>query len=329
MRLFLAGFGRVGRALAEIITRNNLPYKVVGIADTSGVVIGENIDLNQAIIIKEKTGKISALRDAIEGLSVNEAMDLIDFDILIEVTPTNVDNGEPGITFIRNALKKGYHVVTSNKGPLALYYDELMRLSKLHSVFIRYEGTVGASLPIFIMKDKYLKLNEVLIIEGVLNTTTTFILSQIEQGSSFNESLRIAQEKGYAEDNPRLDVEGYDLACKAVILANSFFFKNITLEDIEFTGIQNLDEEQIRETYNKGKVMRLSINISKNDVKIGLKTYEKTSIFAVSNNLNVIQFNLKYANPLILIGPGAGCFETAYAIISDINIIREQSYQKY
>jgi homoserine dehydrogenase len=218
MRVALLGFGSVGQGVARMLGEKDLPLTLTGIADSKGAVIDpDGISIPDALARKKKTGSC--------GKPKVTALDIVGsdaYDVLVEVTPTDMATGEPALTHIRTALGLGRHVVTSNKGPVALAHRELVALAAEKGVAFRYEATVCGAIPIIRTLRDGLLGNEVRALFGVMNGTCNFILTRMEdEGLTYDQALGEAQELGYAEKDPTYDVKGLDTAIKLVILANT------------------------------------------------------------------------------------------------------------
>jgi len=181
-----------------------------------------------------------------------------DYDILVEVTPTDAKTGQPGISYITEALKRGKHVVTSNKGPVALKYRELTELATRKGVRFLFEATVGGSMPVFNLMRGPLAGNEVMSIEGIFNGTCNYILTRMaSEGLPYDMVLSEAKELGIAEADPTYDVEGIDTALKMVILANSVFGMDVRLEDVDRVGISSVCLEALKLAGEADMVIKL------------------------------------------------------------------------
>src|SRR5947208_1955986 len=168
MRLALLGFGHVGRALARLLidTRGRHPFTVTAITTHHGsTTIEDGIDLEQALA-----------RDSF-GSGGTLPVSHLHADVVVDMTPLDARSGGPGLAYIRDALASGKHVVTSNKGPIALALRELEALAKEHGVLLRYEATVADCLPLFALARITLPLAQIRSVRGVLNSTTNHLLS--------------------------------------------------------------------------------------------------------------------------------------------------------
>ena len=159
------------------------------------------------------------------------------------VTVTNIETGEPALSHCREAFGAGAHVVTTNKGPVALAWRELSELAASQGLQFRFEGTVMSGTPVLSTATEALAGCEFVRIRGILNGTTNYILSEMEQGRPYAEALATAQELGYAEADPTADVEGFDVLAKVVILANVVMRAELGVEGVSREGITGLDAE--------------------------------------------------------------------------------------
>ncbi|MBE6507289.1 MAG: homoserine dehydrogenase [Methanocorpusculum parvum] len=323
MKIALIGMGSVGRGVAHVL-RNDARFKIIAAADSkSGTVNPDGLDIDRLLQAKKDTGRIgtpdwTAFRIAAE----------VDYDVLVEVTPTNAETGEPALSTIKIALSRGKHVVTSNKGPISLYYRELESLAEENNVSLRFEGTVAGAVPIINGIRNGLAGNKVKALFGVLNGTCNYILSRMEEeGLTYVQALAEARDLGYAEADPTYDVNGTDAAIKLVILANTVLGMNVTLKDVQRTGIDRLTPEAIRMAQSTGQTIRLiaSLYPDKKDLEVSPRLLPEDDPLVLSETLNAVTVETEYAGDVTFIGRGAGSVETASAILSDLLFI----YDKY
>ena len=220
MKVALIGLGSVGRGVAGMISKKDLGLTITGIADSrSGWMDPAGLDSSSLLANKKKNGYCGD-----PNLTALDVIEKAEYDALIEVTPTNAMTGEPAISYIKAALNRKKHVVTSNKGPIALAYKELRAIARKRGVALRYEATVAGAIPIMHTLEHGLAGNEILAIYGVLNGTCNFILTRMAaEGLTYEQALMEAREMGYAEADPSYDVQGIDAAIKLVILANTIW----------------------------------------------------------------------------------------------------------
>jgi len=237
----------------------------------------------------------------------------------VEVTPTDIDNGEPARSHILKAMKAGKDVVTSNKGPLALSFQELADCATSNKVEFKFEASVGGAMPIINFAHETLAGCSIESIYGILNGTTNYILSRMaNEGSSYEQTLTEAQEMGIAETDPYQDVEGIDAACKIVIMANSILNLPVTLKDVKVEGISRITAESIALAKKEGLLIKLMGEASPDALEVSPRLVPKGSPFAVEGTLNVATLKTDLADDVTVVGKGAGSVETASAILSDI-----------
>ncbi|OPY27140.1 MAG: Glutamate dehydrogenase [Methanobacterium sp. PtaU1.Bin242] len=329
MRICIIGFGSVGQGVARVFTMKKeiikkdygLDINLVAAADSSGAAIcpdGLNPDL--LLETKKVTGKVSKYPEyGVAGLSGMDILDQVDYDCLIEVTPTNIEDGEPARLHMLKAMNEGKDVVTSNKGPLALTFSELADAARENNVQFKYEASVGGAMPIINFAHETLSGCEIKSIYGILNGTTNYILSRMaKEGSSYDQTLNEAQEMGIAETDPTQDVEGEDAACKVVILANSLMNMNVTYDDVEVKGISQITPESITLAKKEGYLIKLIGEVSPDSLEVSPRLVKEGSPFAVEGTLNVATLKTDLADDVTVVGRGAGSIETASAILSDI-----------
>ncbi|ADB57346.1 homoserine dehydrogenase [Archaeoglobus profundus] len=320
MRIAIIGFGSVGRGVAEVLIekRDYLKrylgdYKVVAVTDSKGGVFDENgLDLREVLEMK-KRGSLPKRVTSIEV--VRE----LDFDVCIEVTPTNIENGEPGLTHIKECLKRGIDVVTSNKGPLAVAFKELMSLAEKNNARLMFEATVGGAMPVIKLAKVDLAGNEIISVKGILNGTCNYILSRMEKELlPYEMILEEAKELGIAEADPTYDVEGIDASAKLVIIANAIMGLDAKFEDVERVGISDLTPEAFKVALENGYTIRLIAEATSEYLRVSPRLIPLNHPLAIYGTLNALEIETDLAGEVFVIGRGAGSRETASAIISDL-----------
>jgi homoserine dehydrogenase len=268
VRVLLIGVGNVGRRFLELLVRKRdtlcdrlgLELMLTGVADTSGVAIcPTGLDSQQVVQLKNKGQGVAAYpRWGQPGGSALGMVQTTEADLLLEASPANLEDGQPGLSCIEAALSKGMHVVTANKAPLVLAFPRLLALARAHGVQLRFDATVAGGLPAVNLGQRDLAAAEIHRLEGVLNLTTNYILTRMAQdGLSCDEALAHAQAAGHAEADPSLDVEGWDAANKLVILARSVLGYPATLADVAVEGISHVTAETLRQAAVEGKRVKL------------------------------------------------------------------------
>jgi len=323
IKLVIVGFGMIGRALARTLVEKHGVIKkisgsdltVVGICEKKGSIIDESgINLDDVMEIPREDLKKHSKWTSKTSL---EIIGKTDCNILLELTPGNIETGEPGLTHIQKALENGIHVVTSNKAPLAIKFSQLNDLAIKNNVKLLYEATVGGAIPVINMYKKNLRVNKIESIHGILNGTSNFVLCKMaEENVTLEIALKEAQELGIAEWNPDYDIKGIDTAVKVVILANSLMEKNVSFRDIRITGIDEITPETIELAKNHNKVIKLIGDVS--NLEVSPRLIPINHPLNVNGTLNAIMFNTDVAGDITIIGRGAGPRETSSSIMSDI-----------
>lgn len=338
MRIILIGYGVVGQSLTSMFIRRRqetvkdygLNPKVVAIVDKGGAAINpKGLDLERMLTLKKEKGTVAL--DNIFGdkkISALEAIKSVEAEAVVEVTSTNVKNGEPSLSHIKTAFKTGKHVVTTNKGPLALAFPALIDLAEYNKVFLRFSGTVGGGTPVLELAKKCLAGDKILAIRGILNGTTNYILTEMaEKKISFNEALDSAKKLGYAETDPSMDIDGIDPACKVVILANWIMNKKIALKDVEVQGIREVTLKALEKAAGRGNTIKLLGTIDKK-IRVAPAEVSKHDPLCVGGVLNAVTFVSEFAGEETIIGRGAGGPETASAVLRDLLDIRHNLADK-
>lgn len=329
MRVFICGFGTVGQGFAEVVASRKQYFEekfgqnvdIVGVMDSKTYSIDENgMDPLEIVARKKKTRRVGT-ETYTDSLKV---LDSVDYDLLVEVSPTDVKTGGVGLVNIRHALECGKDVITVNKGPLALKFQELIELARKNRCKFRFEGSVGGAMPIINLCHENLAGERINSIRGIFNGTCNFILSKMDKGQPFEQALKEAQQMGYAETDPTNDIEGYDSACKVVILANSVFGRNVTFDDVKITGITSITEEAISLAASRNMVIRLIGEVSDTKLEVSPRLIPKGHPLSISGTLNTAQIISDLAGPITVSGRGAGRMETASAVLSDLISIMDE-----
>ena len=322
MKIAILGMGAVGRGILEMVDGKDLGLTVTGLADSkSGLMDKDGIHIEEVLSAKLERGYCGD-----KSLSATDIVERADYDVLIEVTPTDAKTGEPATGFIKKAIGRGKHVVTSNKGPIALHYAELLSLARKHRVAVRYEATVGGAIPVMHTLQHGLAGNRVLAIFGILNGTCNFILTRMAaEGLTYDQALLEAREMGYAEADPTYDIKGIDAAIKLVILSNTIWKRNVKLGDVDITGIDMLTTDALRLAEEQNSTIRLIAEAvpERGILRVAPQVLPKNHPLVVDGSLNAITIETDMAGEITLIGKGAGSRETASAIIGDVLFIRD------
>ncbi|MGM8365985.1 homoserine dehydrogenase [Virgibacillus sp. W0181] len=341
MKLGLIGFGNVGQGLASILKDkkqlledSGIAPIIVAISDPikGSIYNPEGLDIASLLETVQAGKSLEDLEATHKGWSAIETIQNADIDVMVELAYTDLKTGEPAFTHMKEALKKGVHVVTTNKGPIALHYKKLMEVSNQTGAQLRVEGTVMSGTPTLITAMESLKASNITKIEGILNGTTNYILTRMNEGFAYDEALKEAQDFGYAEADPAGDVEGHDAAGKVVILANLVLNQNLELKDVVMKGITNIEIKDMEEARKNNQTIKLLGRLEessdgwKGEVK-PVKIDKEHPLASVNGATNAITFTTEILGDITVIGPGAGRLETGYSVIEDLIAIQKKVKQ--
>jgi len=334
LRIILLGFGKVGQSFVRLLSEAGLRLlshgirpRIVAVADRGGAAVNlQGLNVEQLLKVKRERGTVAAYpehgRPNLSGLEVVEETP---GEVVVEVTPTNLRDGEPGLSHIMAALKAGKHVITANKAPMALAFQALMELAEYNGLVLRFSGCVGGGTPILDFASRCLVGDRILSVRGVLNGTTNYILTRMaESRIGFEEALREAQALGYTEADPSMDVDGWDSACKLVILANWVLKRRVKLGDVKVQGIRGITLEEIMEELRQGRQIKLIAYADMETLKVSPEPVPVGHPLCVGGVLNAVCFTSQYAGEETVVGKGAGGMETASAILRDLISIKQQ-----
>lgn len=309
MKIAVMGCGTVGSGVVEIIdAQKDLMVKSTG----------EEIEVKYILDIRDFTGSPFASR-------IVKDIDIILNDSEIETVVETMGGVEPAFTFCKKCLEKGKNVVTSNKALVAAKAEELFKVAKSNNAAFMFEAAVCGGIPVIRTMFSSLSANNILSFAGILNGTTNFILTKmINEKMSFDQALKIAQEKGYAEKDPTADIEGHDAGRKTCILASIAFGNHIYPEEIHTEGITGVTLEDAAYAASKGYKIKLLGKAQKlENGKIGaivcpFFTQEESMIAGVNGVYNAISVTGDSIGDILLYGQGAGKEATASAVVGDV-----------
>lgn len=306
MNVAILGLGTVGYGVYDIINNSKLlkNIKVIKILDK---------DLSK----NEEVGGIITTRYT--DILVDK-----DIDVIVET----MGAGAFSYKCIKEAIMTGKHVVTANKEVIASHLEELTKLKKEYKVSLYYEASVGGGIPIIKPLHLMTQTNEIKSICGILNGTTNYILTQMENKNiSFKEALKEAQEKGFAEADPTNDLEGLDMVRKIAILSMIAYHGNINLKNVHHYGIGQVTPFDIDFAKNKGYVLKYMATsfIDQNKVELRVEPHfisANDPISQANDEYNGVMIDTNYNSDLLFYGKGAGRYPTASAIVNDLMMIK-------
>ncbi len=337
-KIGMIGFGNVGQGLVRILRagegelaqKYGFRFSVTAIVDPvkGAVRAAEGLDLDQVIAQLDARGDLKGFAQArdydADRLVEDEAV-----DVVVEATPTNLETGQPGLGHIRSALKAGKHVVSTNKGPVSVALPELQALADAMNRAYRFEGVLLSGTPAINMATESMAGCSFSKISGIVNGTTNFMLGRMEEGHEYADALREAQELGYAEADPTADVEGWDAAVKAQVMANVFMGKSLGVEEVDREGITSMTVEKVRGALNGGKRIKLLAEVALEGDRVTARVAPvevslQHPLAGVGGAVNALTFSTDHLGDVTVIGPGAGRVETGQALLVDILAIHRE-----
>lgn len=332
LRIILCGFGVVGQNFAKLLlsrsedlyAKHGLKPRVVGVFDSKGSAASSaGIDLERLLETKKKHGNIRKYHNKERQANGLDMIKGLEAEVLIETTPSNYKDAEPGMSHIVTAMKKGMHVITVNKGPLALAFPSLMELATYNQVQLKFSGTVGGGTPILDYAKNSLRGERIVSFQGILNGTTNYILTNMAGGLTFKEALDDARKKGYVEADESLDIDGFDAAAKLVILANWIMDMKVTIKDIKRKGIRDVTVGDIKKASSRKCAIKLIASCNR-DLEVSPREVPVDDPLCVNGTLNAITFVSEHSGQQTIIGRGAGGMETASSILRDLLDIKQE-----
>ncbi|MHA1730924.1 MAG: homoserine dehydrogenase [Promethearchaeota archaeon] len=333
-KIAIIGMGTVGRQLVRIIheeregieRKHGTRLEVEAIYEYDGALLGGGSPLDLGAVVDAPD--IRTLPRWNPGVKAIDDLGGSGCDIVVDVTPTNMETGEPALSHARVALKSGKDFVSSNKGPFYLAFDELKALAAQYGCSLGFEATVGSAIPVLASFDT-LAGNEIVEIEAILNGTSNFILSRMtSEKIPFELALKEAKENGYAEADPSLDIDGYDAAGKLVILVNTLMGGHETIKNVKIDGIQRVTSQAIELARESGLAVKPLAIARDGTLEVGPRLVPAGSALAINGTLNAIKLKTKRAGDYVFIGRGAGGPEAATGILGDIIRIAKKKKEK-
>ncbi|MGM0865505.1 MAG: homoserine dehydrogenase [Bacillota bacterium] len=315
----LLGFGTVGQGVCEAIDTHQ---------DRLKEILGKEVKV-KAILIKDPTKERSIESSITVTMDFQEILDIPDLHVIFEA----IVGEEPSYTYLTEAIEKGVHIVTANKAMFAKYGPELLEKAKRKGVSVGFEATTAGGIPVIGSIRQLLKVNEIRQIQGILNGTSNFILSQMrKRGLAFDTALKISQEKGYAEADPTNDIEGHDAFYKLLILSQTAFGRQPDWKNIRRKGISHLTAEwlQAAESFrlrfkHVGSLCRDSVDHIKGEVE-PILVQDTHPFYGVEDVENAISLKGSLVGRITLLGPGAGKLPTGSAMVEDFLSLIERKY---
>ncbi|MBO5032310.1 MAG: homoserine dehydrogenase [Lachnospiraceae bacterium] len=308
IKVAILGYGTVGSGVFEVIRKNK---------DAITGKLGDEVQVKYVLDLREFEG------DPVQEVLVHD-VDTILNDPEVAVVCETMGGERPAYDFTKRALESGKSVCTSNKELVEKHGPELLQIAKAHNCSYLFEASVGGGIPIIRPLRTSLAQEEILSITGILNGTTNYILTKMEtEGLAFEDVLKRAQEKGYAEKNPDADILGFDACRKISILTSLAYGKNVDFHDITTEGITAITDSDFAYAKKMGATIKLFAKSVKKDNKYyaivaPFIVKPENPLYAVKGVFNAILVNCNMGGETMYYGKGAGKLATASAVVADV-----------
>jgi homoserine dehydrogenase len=328
LKLCFMGLGSVGRELIKLIDRKredvlaqyDLSFKVVGIATGQHGILIDPHDIEHAYALggqwpdrawpSTEENRLKLIREC-------------GADALVEMSPINRQTGRPALDYLELALRLGMHAISANKGPVVHGYRQLSALAQQQGKAFLFESTVMDGFPLLNLYRECLPATRVLSFRGVLNSTTNLILTLMEEGKSFEEAMRHAQDIGIAETDPSNDIDGWDSAVKVCVLGNVLMGADIRPTDVDRTGIRAITTEMIKEVQLVRRKWRLLCTAEWVEGLLKARVAPEQvpandPLFRLYGTTSAIQLKTDTLNQLTLLETAPTPAQTAYGVLADL-----------
>lgn len=338
LRLAIVGYGNVGREFARMLTRKRewlikckgLDIEVIAISTRSkGSLLSDKaLDLDRAENELERNGHLGGYGMESTDLSPLEIIDNCGADVMVELTTLDIRAGQPAIDHISSALQSKMHVITANKGPIAFAYDRLESLAKSRNVKLRFEGTVMDGTPVFNLVEKTLQGCEITRLEGILNSTSNYVLTEMSKGRTLDDAVKEAQRLSIVEADPSLDLDGWDAAAKITALANVLMGAGSTPQKVDRRGIADVSLDDITSARSEGAKIKFVAKAERDgpNVRTSVTPERLRSddpFWSVDGTSSALTIHTDLMGELTIFETNPVLTQTAYAVFSDLLLIAE------
>ena len=342
LRVASVGFGTVGRALAEMLAekaealRAHYQLEIVftgALTRSAGAwVAPDGIPARALLASGWPVGELPAGAERFSGDGVAFARKA-PADVILELTTLQPETGEPALSHARTALDAGRHVVTANKGPIAHGYRDLRALANERGVALRFESTVMDGTPIFGLAEETLPVTDIAGFEGVLNSTSNYVLSRMAAGESLDDAIAGAQRLGIAEANSAYDLEGWDVAVKATVLANVLMGADLRPQDTRREEVGRDAMRRIHAGLLPGQVARQLVRARREGerIEVSVRTVALdggSALAHLSGMETALVLHTDTMRDLTIIEGEGGPGQTAFGVLADlVHIARQYGYR--
>jgi homoserine dehydrogenase len=309
VRVLIFGFGHVGKGFRRLIHEKR----------------GEVPELKDVEIVATVTRKGISYGDR-EAFVADEPFTLdklekVKPDLVVDTASANYQDGEPSFSLYIRAFELGASVITTNKAPLALRFWDIVNEAKRRGVTLGFQGTVMSGTPSINLL-RVMPGVKVRKIRGILNGTTNYVLTRMAEGIPFTSALAEAKQKGYAEEDPSLDLNGFDAAAKLTILSDFAFGSKFTIKDVKFEGIAGISEDDVKKALKEGKKPKLIAYSDGVNARVKVEFITKEDpLYTVDGVENALSIENEVQTVTIR-GPGAGPRQAAFGAFSDLILLK-------
>jgi homoserine dehydrogenase len=312
LNIGLFGFGVVGEGLFNVLNESKI----------------KNASISK-IVVKDKE-KARSIGRSYFSYDKNEILQNDEINLVVEL----INDSEAAYEIVTTALRNKKSVVSANKKLIAEHLDELINLAIQNDVSFLYEAAVGGAIPVLRNLEEYYNNDLLNSVEGIINGTTNYILTQLSKGGTYPDALKKAQDLGFAESNPTLDVDGFDAKYKLVILLKHAFGVTADHRKIQQIGVRNIKAQDA--AYAKEKGYRIKLVARAERIEDGVLGYvaphfvnANNLLYNVNDEFNGIVVEGAFADRQLFYGKGAGSYPTASAVLSDISAIKYDYKYEY
>lgn len=333
LKLCIVGFGNSGQEFCRLLLNKNLDVKITAIATKSkgNLLCHEGINIKAALDELEAKGRFSNDNPNLVHLSTIDMIIESHADVMIELSTLSIWDGQPAISHIETAFSNNMDVITANKGPIAWDFKRLKTMAEEKNRKFLYETTVMDGTPIFNLVKYTLPGCRVESFKGILNSTTNFILEEMEKGNEYEDAVKEAQRRGFAEADPSMDVDGWDAAAKTSALANVLLNGDLNPLKVDRIGIKNISKEDIIDAEKAGEKFKLICEGYRSGDKIIGKVYPKLvpntdMLSTIDATSSILCVTTDLMGEICIVEKNPEIQQTAYGIYSDLmNLINEST----
>jgi len=320
--LILVGFSNVGRRFTALLEEQRAFLRREGVAVRIAAIVTRRHGCSYG-------GRDLPFRGAdtvIDCIARSRAAARDGRLVLVETTTLDITRGEPATTHVRAALAGGAHAITANKGPAAFAFHALTKAARLAERRFLFEGAVMDGIPVFNLVRETLPGVDITGFRGVVNTTTNYILTAMEQGQPFADALTEMQAMGVAEADASLDLDGWDAAAKTAALANALLDARMTPHQVEREGIRPETARRALDARHSHRRLKLVARAGRAgdriSARVGLEELPEDDLLAsLEGQQNAIVFHTDLVGEIAIVQRGSGLTQTAYALLSDLMTI--------